>query len=232
MRCLVSALAGLAAVAAIAHTADAQTQRNKFSVVTRVGAVAPERSASIDVGGIVGVDTEYGINRYLGLSAAIDVSRANTHGADFLSRLRYGDPATGGGDTVYYQYNSQPVNTINLGLNAVGRLPLGRLTPFIMGGVGSYTQLLDVEVSGRAARNSDLSYLGGAGVNIRLSDRTGLQFDVRSVMLRNYDRAFLDPTRGRSPNNVFPEDFPSVPTAKKTAQNTVITLGFRYIPQS
>lgn len=216
--------------AGVAGHADAQVQRNRFSVTTRLGAITPERSAGINTGGIVGVDTDFSLNKYFSLGASFDVARANTHGEDFLSRLRYGDPAIGGGDTVFYQYNSQPVNTLNFGLNAMARYPVGRIAPFVMGGVGAYTQLLDIEVAGRAARDGDMSYLAGAGLNIQLNARTGIQFDVRSLMFRKFDRTFLDPTRGRSRNTVFPEDFPSIPAAKNTAQNTIFTLGFRYIP--
>jgi len=213
-----------------ASAVEAQVQNRRFSVTTRVGAVTPERSASLDAGGLVGLDTEYSINKYLGVGATLDVSRSNTRREDFIARLRYGNPAVGGGDTVFYQYLSQPVNTINFGVFGLARYPIGKLAPFVMGGVGNYTMLLDTQVSGRAARKNDLSYTVGGGVWFQLNERTGIQLDVRSLMLQNYDRGFLDPSSGRSPNTVFPEDFPVAPAAKNTAQNTVLTLGFRYIP--
>ena len=50
--------------------------------------------------------------------------------------------------------------------------------------------------------------------------------------MRNFDRGFLDPSAGRNPNRVFPEDFPAVPAAKRTAGNLMLSLGFRYIPGS
>ena len=87
-------------------------------------------------------------------------------------------------------------------------------------------------VSGRAARKNDFSYTVGGGAWYQLNESTGIQVDVRSLTLQKYSRAFLDPSSGKSPNTVFPEDFPSVPSAKNTAQNTVITLGFRYIPRA
>lgn len=223
-------LCAAALLAVAATSASAQVQANSFSVTTRLGALAPERSASLNTAGLVGLDTEYALNRWFGLGISVDVARGNTHREDFVARIRRGDAGSGGGDTIFYQYVSQPVNTINLGAFGLLRYPNERISPFIMGGVGNYTLLLDTQVAGRAGRSNDLSYTVGGGLWIRLTERSGLQFDVRSMTLQNYDRAFLDPTRGRSPNTVFPEDFPSVPAAKKTAQNTMFTLGFRYIP--
>lgn len=211
-------------------TARAQVQVNRFSVTTRLGAMTPERAASINTSGLVGLDTEYALNRWFGLGVSVDVARGNTHGEDFVARIRRGDAGAGGGDTIFYQYVSQPVNTINLGAFGLVRYPSERFSPFVMGGVGNYTLLLDTQVAGRAGRSNDLSYTVGGGFWFRLTDRSGLQFDVRSLTMQKYDRAFLDPTRGRSPNTVFPEDFPSVPASKTTAQNTMFTLGFRYIP--
>ena len=220
-----------AALLAVAATsATAQVQEKQFSVTTRLGAMAPERAASINTSGLVGLDTEYALNKWFGLGVSVDVARGNTHREDFLARLRYGNAAGGGGDTIYYQYISQPVNTINLGAFGLARYPSTKFSPFLMGGVGNYTLLLDTQVAGRAARRNDMSYTVGGGLWIRLTERSGLQFDVRSLTLQDYDRGFLDPSQGRSPNTVFPEDFPSIPAAKKTAQNTMFTLGFRYIP--
>lgn len=220
----------LVLLALSAGTLSAQIQPKRFSVTTRLGTVTPERAASMDAGGLVGLDTEYSFNKYFGVGTSFDVSRSNTRREDFVARLAYGNAAIGGGDSVHYQYLSQPVNTINLGAFAVARYPVGRIAPFVMGGIGNYTLLLDTQVAGRAARQNDLSYTVGGGVWFKLSERTGIQFDVRSLTLQKYNRSFLDPSSNKSPNRVFPEDFPAVPSAKNTAQNTVITLGFRYIP--
>ena len=220
-----------AALLALAATAaGAQVQAKRFSVTTRLGVMTPERSSSLDLAGVVGLDTEYALNKYFGIGASVDVARGNTHGEDFLARLRYGNAAVGGGDTIYYQYVSQPINTINVGAFGLLRYPTKRVSPFVMAGVGNYTMLLDTQISGRAARKNDMSYTLGGGLWIKLSERTGLQFDVRSLTLRQYDRAFLDPTLGRNQNTTFPEDFPAIPASKKTAQSTMFTLGFRYIP--
>ena len=223
----------IAAVLLVAGSeAGAQIQTKQFSITTRLGAITPERASSVNTGFLVGLDTEFALNKYFGIGALLDVSRSNTHREDFVARLRYGNPAVGGGDTVFYQYLSQPLNTINIGAFALARYPMGKIAPFVMGGVGNYTLLLDTQVAGRAARQNDLSYTLGGGVWFQLSESTGIQLDVRSLMLQNYNRAFLDPSAGKSPNTVFPEDFPEVPAAKNTSQNTIFTLGFRYVPRS
>src|SRR5688500_15467266 len=94
-------LNSLALLAVTAATLGAQVQPKRFSVTTRLGTVTPERSASMDMGGVLGLDTEYSFNRYVALGTSLDVSRANTRGEDFVARLRYGNAATGGGDTVF-----------------------------------------------------------------------------------------------------------------------------------
>lgn len=219
-------------VAMGASTAQAQVQDKRFSVTTRLGAVTPERSSSLDPGGVVGLDTEYSFNKYFGTGAAVDVTRGNTRREDFVARLRYGNPAAGGGDTVFYQYVGQPVNTIHLGVFGVARYPTKRVTPFAMGGFGTYTMLLDTQINGKAAIKNSSSYTAGGGLWIKFTETSGIQLDARRLTMRNFDRGFIDPTGGRNQNTVFPEDFPSVPSRKSSASNLMLTLGFRYIPRT
>ena len=85
-------------VALAATTAQAQVQAKRFSVTTRLGTVTPERSSSLDMAGLVGLDTEYSLNKYFGTGVSVDVTRGNTHREDFVARLRYGNAnASGGG---------------------------------------------------------------------------------------------------------------------------------------
>ncbi len=225
------ALRSLALVAVAATGAGAQVQPKSFSVTTRIGGLSPERAASIETSGLVGLDAEYAINKWFGVGTTVDVARGNTTKQDFLARLRYGNAAVAGGDSIYYQYLGQPVNMVNLGAFGLLRAPGERLSPFVMGGVGTYVMILDAQVNGQAKRKNALSYTGGAGVWLKLSESAGLQFDVRAIQFTDYDREFLNPATGRAEQNTpFPEDFPAPPAAKKTALNTVFTLGFRYIP--
>lgn len=220
----------VALLALSAGTLEAQVQPRQFTVTTRIGAMSPERAASMDMAGLVGLDTEYAFTRWLGIGASVDVARGNTRREDFVARYRYGNAGGAGGDTIYYQYLSQPVTTINVGAFGVLRAPTERFSPFLMAGIGTYSLFLDAQVAGQAERKVEMSYLFGGGVWYRFTESTGIQLDVRALQMQKYDRTFLDPSKGSLPNTVFPEDFPEVPAAKNTSLNTVITLGFRYIP--
>lgn len=220
-----------ALLAVSASALSAQVQNRQFSVVTRLGAVTPERASSLNTGGLIGLDTEYSLNKWFGIGTNVDVMRTNTHREDFLTRLRYGNASVGGGDSIFYQYVGQPINTLNIGAFALLRVPNPRISPFVMAGVGTYTMIADVQVNGRAKRTNDISYLGGAGFWLKLGERVGVQFDARAMQMQGYDREFLNPASGRPElDNPFPEDFPAPPAAKKTALNTMFTLGFRYLP--
>lgn len=223
-------LASLAVAASlVAGTAQAQVSPKKFAVVTRLGALSPERASSLDMAGLIGLDAEYAINKYFGIGTALDIGRGNSHREDFVQRLRFGNPAVAGGDTIYYQQLGQPVNTLNLSAMATARIP-GKLSPYAVAGVGSYVLIMDAQTNDKARNMSGMSFTGGVGINFQFSDKYGMQIDARAIQLQDYQRAKLDPSDGRWPNQWFAEDFPAVPAAKNTALNTAITLGFRYVP--
>ena len=225
------ALRVFALLAVTASVLSAQVQVKQFSVVTRLGSISPDRASSLNSGGVIGLDTEYSLSKWFAIGTSVDVSRTNTHREDFITRLRYGNAGVGGGDSIYYQALGQPINTINVGAFGLLRYPSTRLSPFVMGGVGTYTMLADVQVNGKTTRKNELSYTVGAGVWFKLGDRVGVQLDARAMTMTNYSRDFLNPARGRPElGNPFPEDFPLPPAAKNTAVNTLLTLGFRYIP--
>lgn len=226
-------LLSLAALTFGATALHAQIVPKQFTVTTRLGTMRAERAASLDPAANLGLDAEYALNKWFGIGSSIDVSRGNTTRKDFLERLVFGNAAQAGGDSVYYQYLGQPVNTVNLGLFGLARYPGKRVSPFVMAGVGTYVMLLDAQVNGKETRSSDMSYTGGIGVWIKLSDRAGIQLDARSVSYQGYNRQFLNPAAGRKELvNPLPEDFPVPPAAKKTAMNTMLSIGFRYVPGS
>ena len=220
-----------ALVAVTGTAAQAQWQAKQFSITTRIGGQSSERSASLDPAALIGVDTEYSFNKYFGIGTSVDVARGNTHREDFLIRLRYGLATTGGGDSLYYQYLGQAVDRVQLAAFGTARLPGKRLTPFVMGGVGTYFMALDPQLNGRNTKINELSYTGGGGISLKLTEKAGIQLDARFTQYQNYNRALLNPARDRNEQiTPFPEDFPLAPAAKKTALNTMFTLGFRYVP--
>jgi hypothetical protein len=214
-----------------ANTAEAQLVAKKFSVTTRLGTRTSERAASLDPAAMVGLDTEYALNKWFGVGTSIDVARGNTTNEDFLVRLRYGQAASAGGDSIFYQFLGQATNTININTFATVRYPSKRISPFLLGGVGTYALILDPQLNGRSTKINELNYLAGGGVWFRLNDKSGIQFDVRNVIFQDYNRELLNPARERAEQNVpFPEDFKRPPAAKSTVANLTYTLGFRYIP--
>lgn len=224
-------LAAALLAAAVSSPAEAQLQAKQFSVTTRLGTRTSERAASLDPAALIGLDTEYALNKYFGIGTNIDVARGNTTNEDFLIRLRYGSAATAGGDSLFYQYLGQATNTINVNAFATLRYPAKRFSPFLIGGVGTYALILDPQLNGRTTKINELNYLAGGGLWVKLTDRTGIQLDVRNVTFTNFDRELLNPARERPEQTIpFPEDFSRPPAAKSTVSNLTYTLGFRYIP--
>ena len=115
------AAAILAALALTTVSLGAQVAPKQFTVTTRVGILQAERAASLDPAAVIGLDAEYALSKYLGIGTTVDVSRGSTTKKDFLTRLRFGQAAVAGGDSIRYQYVGQPVNTVNLGLAATLR---------------------------------------------------------------------------------------------------------------
>lgn len=227
------ALSACALVAMAGTSAQAQWQAKAFSITARVGGMTSDRASSLDPAAVVGVDTEYSFNKWFGIGTSIDVARGNTRREDFVTRLRYGLASTGGGDSLFYQYLGQAVDRVQLSAFGTARLPGKRLTPFLIGGVGTYFLALDPQLNGGNTKINELSFTGGGGLSLKLTDKAGIQFDARFTQYQNYNRALLNPARNRTEQiTPFPEDFPPPPAAKTTALNTMFTLGFRYVPGS
>jgi hypothetical protein len=221
----------LALLAISASALSAQAAVKQFAVVTRLGASTPDRASSLNSGGLIGLDAEYLFKNWFGVGTSVDVMRNNTHREDFLTRLRYGNSGTGGGDSIYYQYIGQAISTINIGAYGLLRFPSEKISPFLIAGVGNYTMIADAQVNGKTARQNDLSLSFGGGIWLKLADRVGVQFDARAMQFNGFDREFLNPASGRREQlTPFPEDFPKAPPAKNTAMTTTFSLGFRYLP--
>ncbi len=211
--------------------AAGQLVPKQFSVTSRVGGVIAERAASLEPSGVIGVDAEYAFSRYFGVGTSLDVIRGNTTSQDFPVRLRFGLASSNGGDTLVNVELGQTVNTINIGAFGTLRYPGTRVSPFLLGGIGTYALLTDPQISRGRRSTQEVSYTGGVGVFVRLGQRVGVQLDARSLTYTNFDRDALNPAVGRAEQNTpFPEDFQRPPAAKRTVLNTQYTLGFRYIP--
>lgn len=223
-----TALAALA-VLGTAGAAGAQNPSGQFTVITKAGAFAPTRAASLQTSGVVGIDALYGLGRFFGIGTSVNVARTNTRAEDFITTITLGTIAAG--DTTYFYETGQPVNLLDGSVLAMARLPIGdRLTPYLVGGVGGYGIFLDPEIN-RGRRNfQGMTSTFGGGLSFRISQRAGIQFDVRNQTYFKYKADQLDPSNGRFPNVFFIEDFPTRPDRKSTVNMLSYTIGFRYVP--
>ena len=223
--------AGALAVLGAAQAASAQDPTGQFTVITRAGAFAPTKPASLETSGVVGIDALYGFGRFFGLGTTLNVARTNTRAEDFITAITLGTIANG--DTTYFYETGQPVNLLEAGLLGIVRLPIGdRVTPYLIGGGGAYGVFLDPEIN-RGRRNfAGMSATLGGGLAWRISQRAGIQLDVRSMTFFKYKADQLDPSNNRFPNLLFAEDFPTPPGRKNTVTSLAYTLGFRYVPNA
>jgi hypothetical protein len=222
-------VAGALGALAIAAPAAAQSRDGQFAVTTRGGYIDWGRATSLQGAPFIGLDADYALHRFVSLGTSLLVARPNTRGEDFLTTQTYGLNTSG--DTTFVYGASQAVSIVNGELLATLRYPVNRFTPFLAGGVGMYGMFMDPQVSGSARRANGMSGTLGGGVAVRLSERAGLQFDVRNLTFFDYDRLKLDPTNGRnSYAALFGEDFAAPPSRSSRVNSLVFTLGFRYIP--
>ena len=231
--------AALAATAVLASTAGAQVVEREFTITPRGGYMTFDRASSIEDAATLGLDATYNVNRFFGIGTALSYARPGTRGEDFIARLN--DGLLERGDTSFFYAVSQPLNIIDLAMNATLRLPLaGRISPFVTGGAGVYAVYLDPQVNRGNDKFSRMSFNVGGGVNVRLGDRVGLQLDARNVTFLNYDRDRLRPTDinrfAGDPlftfqNYEYPDAFPAPPAAKSTVNNLSFNFGFTYTPR-
>ena len=231
--------AALAASAALASAAEAQVAEREFVITPRAGYMVFDDASSIENAAALGLDAIFNVNQFFGIGTALTYSRPGTRGEDFIARLNYG--LLERGDTSFFYAVSQPLNILDLALNATLRLPIGGpVSPFVTGGAGVYTIYLDPQVNRGNDKFSRMSFNVGGGVNVRLGDQVGLQLDARNVTFRNFDRERLRPTDidrfAGNPlftfqNYEFPDAFAQPPAAKSTVNNLTFNIGFNYTPR-
>ena len=227
-RRLAAAVTFVVAAGALAAPIGAQAPAGQWTVTARGGMINFERASSLQAAPYIGLDADYGFGKYFSLGSSVHVSRPETRKEDFLTSLTYGQGTTG--DTTFFYYVGQTMSMVEGELSGTLRTTIGRLTPFVKGGVGYYGLFLDPQINNGIKRQDGASFSAGAGIVLRLSDRAGLQFDARNLTLTNFSQSELDPSGGRNPNRLFPEDFPLRPASKKSINNFLFSVGFRYIP--
>ena len=201
-----------------------------FTLMPHVGMVRFSRYAGLENAPAIALDARYDLTPRIAIGTAIGLARANTRGSDFITALRYGDPARG--DTTLIFRLQQPVTMLDASLNATVTLPaFARLEPYVTGGAGLYTFFLDPQANAGTARDfSRMSALLGGGLRLRLSSAAGLTLDVRDLVLTNFDRDRLAPSDARFRTNVYPEDFPAPPPTRDVLHNLLFSVGFTWTP--
>ena len=221
--------AAVLAVLGVSTVAHAQPEARQWTISPRAGWVNYQREASLENTQFLGVDVSYNFSRMFALGTNMSVARPQTRGEDFITSLTFGSPTAG--DTTYYFAVTQPVTVLDLGLNATARFPLARFSPYITGGIGSYSLFTNPQVDRGARRTSAMSGSIGAGINIALSRGAGLQFDVRDQILTKYERDRLNPSENRFDETRFPEEFVVPPAPKETVHNLQFSIGFSFTPR-
>jgi hypothetical protein len=224
---------GLAAGAAHAQNAS------QVTVSVRGGQTKFDRAASLDPAVMLGLDTFYGVNKWLSIGPVLSLTRPNTTGADFISVISYG--VLNLGDTTSFFKASQPVSVLDAALNVRVQLPGKKLSPYATGGIGGYAMFMDIQSNRGERHKTGVAFNVGAGVLWALSDRAGITADVRSTTYTDYDRVALDPRfQGAQINTtlapskveqtLFAENFKPAPKAKSTVTNFTFAFGFSYVP--
>jgi hypothetical protein len=217
----------LALCASVPGTLLAQGQ---VDVTTRIGALKFDRAASLETAPLLGVDVSYSLSPQFSLGTSLNVGSIKTRAEDFLTTQTYGVPTTG--DTTFIFATGQTVNMMNATLTGVIRpFSSGRVVPFALLGAGYYGIFMDPQINRGTRKFSGFTGTVGAGLQFQLSSTSGIQLDVRDLILTNYDAAQLEPSDGRfAPSDLFDEDFTGVIEPKSTLHNFAVSLGFKYTP--
>jgi hypothetical protein len=205
-----------------------QVEGRQWLVSPRGGLLHYQREASLKSAPVLGVDATYFFTPTFGVGTTLSVARSNTRGEDFLAALNFGIPSDG--DTTLYFGVTQPVTLFDVGLLGTARMPLGRFTPFLVGGLGVYTLYLNPQVNASPRRLSNMSANIGGGVDLLLGKSGSVQLGLRDLILTRFRRDFLNPSEPRFFERRFAEDLPAPPAAKNTVHNLQLTVGFSFRP--
>lgn len=213
-----------------ATTAQASAGARPFSVMPRFGYIMFDDASGIEGAAALGLDATYQVTSLLGVTAAATFSRPVTNGDDFIGAMYLGAPPF---DTTFLYRAQQPITVADVSIGARLAIPLlGRLSPYLQGGIGGYTLYLDPQTSGPDNRVQRMSANFGGGIGFRFTEAIGVSLDVRDLIFMNYDRERLNPVRPEARVTRFLEDFPTPPENKKTVHNLALQIGFTFVPRA
>jgi opacity protein-like surface antigen len=222
----------LAALALVASTAGAQAEPKRFNVGAMGGYYRFDDASGLEDAPFAGIDATYHFPA-LPLSGSLRLEP----GVGFYAGAAY--PTTrydqfpvvlfDFGDTTFLVGVSQRTRLIEYGAQGTLGTTIGRLRPYVLGGVGMYAQTVDPRQEGNTSRSKPTFSLGG-GLNFIVSRSLGFRAEARSITYTDYLRGFLDPTVAYTVDRrILDELSPPVP-AKSTINNLRFAIVFSYVP--
>ena len=222
----------LAVLALVAGTAGAQAEPKRFSVGAQAGRYMFDKAAGLEDASFAGIDATYQLP-----TVPFAGSRRLEPGVGFYANValpvtsydQFPVVAFDFGDTTFLKGVSQRTRLIEYGAQGTLGTTIGKVRPYLLGGVGMYAQTVDPRQSGLQSRSQPAYSIGG-GINYVVSRTLGFRLDARNVTYTKYFRGFLDPTVAYTVDRrIMDELAPPVP-AKSTINNLRLAIVFSYVP--
>jgi hypothetical protein len=217
----------------LAGALSAQAGARQFHVGPRAGNIQYEEVSGLKSSGILGFEANYFLTRNLAIGMLIDASRPQTDGKFFPAELSFRDT------TMIFEV-SMPVTVVNAQVQGVLQYELGRIAPFVTGGVGVYKLYLDPQVATLPTTITNLSLSLAGGLNLRTGSSSAVRLEIRDHIYTDFDREQLNPVDPRyrlnegrlstAPPARFPERIPPPPASKSTLHNLTLLVGFSFMP--
>ena len=177
------------------------------------------------------VEARYNIRRHIAIGPYLTISRPLTDETYFpLVRMAFSD-------TVYHLLVNQQVTMLEPGIEAAITVPVGPFEFQGTGGLGIWMIIRDPQRSWRPGipgddpnRKDGPSVVLGGALAYSFGDSGGLRVGVRSVMMRDFDREFLNTSDPLLPSEHIPHPRPNLPPAKSTIHNLRLEAGFHFSP--
>lgn len=222
MNVLRSAGLAIALTAGLVSAGEAQVSPRQFQLTPFGGMLWVDESSALKDAASFGVEAIYYVNDWIGIGLGGSYTRTKTDGTFFPPlKTNLGESI----DTTIVI--SQDLSILSYGIVAKLGIGIGRLNPYIAGGVGGYGMYLDPQSNDGLVFIHDLAFEVGGGLHFRISDRAGVRLNARDIIFTGYDRDRLNPV-----NPFFWGDFdPStVPAKESTVHNIRVDFGFSYVP--
>lgn len=168
------------------NVATAKEMKGKFALGLNLGANIPtgDFGNEFKVGGVADLTGEYYLSNVVALGVEVEGS--------------VNDPKS----DVAAQFPGVDISATISSFNATGRFffPSQSVEPYVIAGLGAYTQELDLEVSGFVVKVSetDFGIHGGAGINFPVSPKVGIlaEADFHNIFSKGSSTNFVNVKAG------------------------------------